>query len=816
MIKLIPEVQEICESPGAFDLLGKLVKVHSEPIQLEVFAELIPGSKWELDEALPEFSLQIGTISAPCPSLSSTQESYYLRVSQDGVYAHGSDASGLYYAVQTLAQLQACFGVSTGQPPHSSSGASASTPTSVPCCEITDSPNFPLRIYHDDISRGQVSTLEDFKRILRIISSYKINAYIPYIEDMLYLSCFPDIGEGRGRLTHEEVREIHVEAKRHNLRVIPAFCLLGHCENMLAMPQYSHLARKVPFLPSSFDVNNPELKPFLSKVIAEVANLFEDEFIHGGFDEVRGLSCEEFCSHVEWVACELRKYGKRLIIYYDMFINHFGHEAAEKLSGDVVFANWNYGALNDFPAEKELASSKHDHFCWSGLNNSCQLTFNLEAARTNIRNFLKQGKKCGATAAALTGWGNNGYENQRDINWNLVAYFADQAWSGNGTNFKDFLMRFHNDFYGAPFPELADVLLKISDPQFAGISGWKLWRATLWGMERITEINPELVKICRKMEPDLQQWEKVLDDTQNQALREKAHIDHYRLCLKRVANTVSRVLAAEKSCELRKKGADGSDPNWRESLSAICRDEKIKLDELGCFYRNLWLRHNKPENLERSYSWYEKLADDYQNPAPEDKGNGQILNLADYYNESPLEICGIPKGQIVYDNILFHISEFGDFSIAIKPGQEITVPLSESTKINDLHLLLAGSNIPNEDTPVMQIDVLNNNNILFQETLLARKHVPDWYAPRGDMWAGSGNLFLDSERVKMIWDGAGLTPGRAPLFGLFKLDNFKIKENGIVDQITIRNITKEATMHIVAITSTSDIDASLLMTSISR
>jgi len=802
MIELIPRPQKIHESSGTFDLSDKSIKVNADSTELDIFAELIPGLEWELDQKLPVFSLQIGTASANFPFSPLKQESYYLRVSQDGVCAQAGDTPGLYYAVQTLSQLQR--------------NASLPTPTSIPCCEITDYPNFPLRIYHDDISRGQISTLEDFRRILHNISRYKINAYIPYIEDMLYLSDFPDIGEGRGRLTHEEVREIHAEAKRHHIRVIPAFCLLGHCENMLALPQYGHLGRKVPFLPSSFDVNNPDLKPFLSKVIAEVATLFEDEFIHGGFDEVRGLSCKEFCDHIEWVASELRKYGKRLVVYYDMFINHFGHEAAEKLSDDVVFANWNYNDLTDFPAEKELASSKHEHWILTGLNNSCQLTFNLEKAGTNIRNFVKQGKECGATAAILTGWGNNGYENQRDINWNLVAYFAEQAWSGNKIDFKNFLMRFHNDFYGAPFPELANVLFKISDPQFAGISGWKLWRATLWGMERIAEINPELVKICHEMVSDLSQYERVLDEVQNQVLREKSHIDHYRLCLKRVASIVSRVLAAEKSCELRRKGVneDGTNildkeqsgcpvliPSWRDSLSALCRDEKIKLDELGRFYHDLWLRHNKPENLERSYSWYEKLGNDYQNPSPEEKGNGEIINLDDYYNESPLEICGIPKGKIVYDNTLFHISEFSNFSIAIEPGQKIILSLDKPIKTDNLHFLLAGSNIPYEDTEVMQIDVLNNNNILFQENLLARKHLPDWYAPRGDMWAGSGNLFLDPSRVKMVWDGAGLTAGRAPLFGLFKLDmSLKGSNTHIANQITIKNIATEAIVHIVGLT----------------
>ena len=54
-------------------------------------------------------------------------------------------------------------------------------------------------------------------------------------------------------------------------------------------------------------------------------------------------------------------------------------------------------------------------------------------------------------------------------------------------------------------------------------------------------------------------------------------------------------------------------------------------------------------------------------------GNGQTINLADHYNELPLEICGIPKGTIVCDNTVFYINEFGNFSIALEPGQNITI-----------------------------------------------------------------------------------------------------------------------------------------------
>ena len=100
---------------------------------------------------------------ALCQSLGT--EEYKLTVSADGVRITASAPNGVYYALVTLSQL---FQLNDGE---------------ICLLEIEDKPTMPLRGISDDISRGQVSTLQNFKDIIRRMSLVKCNVYMPYTED---------------------------------------------------------------------------------------------------------------------------------------------------------------------------------------------------------------------------------------------------------------------------------------------------------------------------------------------------------------------------------------------------------------------------------------------------------------------------------------------------------------------------------------------------------------------------------------------------------------------------------------------------------
>jgi N-acetyl-beta-hexosaminidase len=108
----------------------------------------------------------------------------------------------------------------------------------VPGASVLDFPHHVMRGISDDISRGQVSTLENFKKIVRFIARYKMNTYSLYMEDMFTFRNHPLIGKGRGALTAAELKELDAYAKRYFVDILPAFQTLGHCENLLSIPEY--------------------------------------------------------------------------------------------------------------------------------------------------------------------------------------------------------------------------------------------------------------------------------------------------------------------------------------------------------------------------------------------------------------------------------------------------------------------------------------------------------------------------------------------------------------------------------------------------
>ena len=92
----------------------------------------------------------------------------------------------------------------------------------LPAISIIDWPDMKMRGISDDISRGQVSTLDNFKKIIRNLARYKMNVYMPYLEDMVQLDSYPSIGKGRGALSKQEVKELVDYAGKYFIDVIPS------------------------------------------------------------------------------------------------------------------------------------------------------------------------------------------------------------------------------------------------------------------------------------------------------------------------------------------------------------------------------------------------------------------------------------------------------------------------------------------------------------------------------------------------------------------------------------------------------------------
>ena len=196
----------------------------------------------------------------PIP-LDGQYQGYYLRIYPQGIEIIAWHMHGAYYGIVTLTQL--IYFEKKAQV----------LAAAVPIVTIWDWPQYQVRGLVDDISRGQRPTLDNFKFFIRFLSRNKQNVFILYIEDIFYFKSFPRIGEGRGRLTPDDIKELQSYAKEWFVNILPGVEMLGHMDNILLDPEYMQYAE----FPGAqcFDISNPKTKDFVRQLLADIVPVFE-------------------------------------------------------------------------------------------------------------------------------------------------------------------------------------------------------------------------------------------------------------------------------------------------------------------------------------------------------------------------------------------------------------------------------------------------------------------------------------------------------------------------------------------------------------
>ncbi len=763
---LLPVPQRVEETGGILDVEGRYWRVSADcaadpALRCKLGEELAVSYGRSL--FLPDHTAVAGEPPVRDAGPPAREQAYLLRIGPDGLWLRGHDVEGLYWGLVTLEHL-------LGDGPE------------LPCAEITDWPAFPLRGHHDDISRKQVSRLADFLRIIRRLSRYKVNLYTPYMEDMLYLKSHPDIGEGRGRLTPDEVAAIHREAVRHKVLVMPTYSLIGHQENLLSNPDYAHLGREVFQPMSSLDTAKPEVREFLEEVIRDVCELFPGPYFHAGFDETQGIDAEEFLRHANWCARQLKECGKMMPMWVDMIYNHFGYEMLDELEDNIIAVNWAYGCTEEVPHHSELAAHGRPLWGLAGYNNGCAFVPDFQHARSNIDCWRRAGLETGTTALMASQWGDNGYENHRDMCWNLFAYLGEAAWSGERARREDFERRFQLSFYGTELPGLTGIIeelpgeLSLEPGEF-----WRHFRRNAFAMRRWAEDNPDAGQRLREDERLLSEAMETLAEARDRAIEREDHLEHFRVALLRSLSVVHRMQFA-----LRQR--DGLEA---EELQRGVMEVCAELEKVREAYEADWLRTNKRPNIEVSLAVYDEVLESYTALLEAVRGEEgprdghYVLDLSEHYNRNFLPVAGLPIGEWTVNDVPFLFADeentHAGFTASDGPV-ELQFP---AQKVADLHLIVSAHKGEDEPQPALAVELLRDDEVVFAEELLSIRQLCDWWAPLGEhIWAGGGMDHVDPERVRYA-----LKPGH--MYGLTETWNFDIPEGLEADALRIRALREE-------------------------
>lgn len=323
-------------------------------------------------------------------------ESYSIKINENGIIISANDGAGYFYAVQTLIQML---------PAEIYSKCKAeSISLRLPCVSIKDFPKYKWRSFMLDSGR-QYQTLDFIKKYLDYLAILKINVFHWHLTEgqgwRIEIKKYPkltEVGayvakgeEQQGFYTQDEIKEIVQYAKDRFITVVPEIDLPGHSEAaLIAYPEYTCFGKTpetvMEYSPNLFCGGNEKTYQFLQNILDEVCDLFPGEYIHLGGDEAPKNNwnscsvCKEKIkqenlnnSHELQVyfstrlANYLKQNNKKVILWGDIV-----EQPSQKLPDNVIIYWWNYRRKTD-TAFQVAMQNKYSIIC--GTNYYTYLNF---------------------------------------------------------------------------------------------------------------------------------------------------------------------------------------------------------------------------------------------------------------------------------------------------------------------------------------------------------------------------------------------------------------------------------------------------------
>lgn len=535
-------------------------------------------------------------------------EGYVLRILTGKIEIEAKTPKGFYYAAMSLIQML------------------EKAESSLPCVEIIDWPDMKIRGVSDDISRGQVSNLDNFKKIISHLARYKMNTYMPYLEDMLEFEKYPTIGKGRGALTKIEVAEIIAFAKQNFVEVIPIFQTLGHYENILSQEEFLKYA-EFPGA-ASLNVSSQETYKFLEDLLKEVFELFPSEYFHMGADESWDVGLGEskklveqtniavvHANHYKRVYNICKKYNKKVMMYGDILLDH--PEILSLIPKDIIVVDWQYRAEESYPSTKVIHDAGFEYIVSpSAWNFVSTFPANVNSL-PNIKYIIKSGLENKSLGMINSNWGDYGAETFKEFVLYNYAWSAQCSWNYSQSNLSTFTEIYFYDYFGINDRRLINIYETLSSP-LNQILWNELWRHPLLKFKEPAWWESKTSKAVKLAwnEFTLSRIKDDLIDLKLKVRKNKDHLDLVEFLLNLNDWYKTKV---ETQFDLQKILKSNSNHLSKNLLIKI-EENVAKLNSLREEYRKLWLRNYKEDNLHMIEDKFSRLIS-YFNEIKE-----QILN----------------------------------------------------------------------------------------------------------------------------------------------------------------------------------------------
>ena len=575
-------------------------------------------------------------------------QAYKLTVSHNFIRMEATTATGLFYATQSLKQLyRYSFIINKGK-------------IFIPCMTITDWPNFKIRAWQDDISRGPIVSMEYLKHLIPQMAECKINAFSLYTEHTFKTKCHPDIAP-TDAFTAEEIKELEEFCRPYHIQIIGNQQCFGHFEEILCNPFYSHLAD------TKWNLNpaKKETYKFLEDHLREVARAYKSPYFNINCDETESLGQGYAKAYVDSIGAEtvyyqhinrvnrmLRPYRKRVMMWGDIADKH--PEILENLDKDIFLIAWSYVGIDSFDEFLQpYVKSGRNYFVAPGISLSERVWPKHYEFKSNIANLCRDGYKNGALGVINTCWDDFG-ESLTNCALYGLALGAETSWNPTTTQERNTEANFTVHFLESLSDEICQHLDELSE--WTKIDGIGKFTAMT---EPMTPFYPALVNdsikaLNQKASISLSVLEKSLINDKQHIKRNANFFDNAIYAAHRMQWCAERNIAR---CQLYRTYNNPTEANIAESRRMLL-DLITSLHNLKNEYVHVWNIESRPYWLDVNMKKYDDIAMELQQleylpfiePVTNENGDAAVV-LKTIFNDKEIHYTVDGKNVTANDSV---------------------------------------------------------------------------------------------------------------------------------------------------------------------
>jgi hexosaminidase len=357
---------------------------------------------------------------------------YRLSIAPTQITLIAHDAAAAYYGRQTLAQI------------------ALQSPGGLPCMEIEDWPDFPVRGVMLDISRDKVPTMQTLLALVDLLAGWKINQLQLYTEHTFAYRDHGEVWKNASPLTATEIVQLDEYCRARFVELVPNQNSFGHMERWLRLPRYQTMAEaadgaqtpwgyrwKGPFSLCPIDPRSIE---FLSGLYDELLPNFTSKLFNVGCDETfdigQGRSSAAaaakgkthvYLDFLKQVHALVQARGRTMMFWGDIIIDE------PSLIGDlprpIIALEWGYEADHPFDRDGRLfAESGVPFYVCPGTSSWLSIAGRTDNMLANQISAAENGLKHGAIGFLNTDWGDHGHLQYLPVSYAGLAAGAAVSW----------------------------------------------------------------------------------------------------------------------------------------------------------------------------------------------------------------------------------------------------------------------------------------------------------------------------------------------------------------------------------------------------